>query len=203
MEKKVLSILIFIVLIILVFFVFVDANTPILNKKDAMILGENKYLEFLWMVDGAFNDDRMNETFSVNGMKIKDSQKLFNCEYQKNKSNECMAINFEKAFNYLFANGIKYNEVYGDGITFTWYRVENNNYYFNSINSCNVERMSKEQNLRIKEMESDKIIYEVSSYDNNKQHEINNEFILIKEDNQWKVAKAYYHDLCDMDYNIG
>ena len=31
------------------------------DKNEALSIGENKYLEFLWMVDGAFNYERYNK----------------------------------------------------------------------------------------------------------------------------------------------
>ena len=61
--------------------------------------------------------------------------------------------------------------------------------------------MSLEQTLTIKEIYSDKIVYNVS-YQGSYKHINNYDFILIKENNDWKISEAYYNDLCEMEYHV-
>ena len=49
-------------------------------KDDALSIGEQKYLEFLWLVDGAFNDAKYKETIAVNDITIQDENKKFSCK---------------------------------------------------------------------------------------------------------------------------
>ena len=192
------NLLIIIVISSLFFLIFVKANSNEYSNDEVLKLGEDKYLQFLWMVDGVFNNQ---DEFIVNERKISDDDKIFKCEYKK-KSNECIAKNFETAFHALFASNIDYDIVYGDGLTFSIYRKEKDNYYFKPSNNCNIKKMNLKHTLTIKEYQEDKIIYSVSFKDDNSIQSTIREFILIKEHNKWKVHKAYYHDLCGMPYNI-
>ncbi len=213
-EKKPVSRYIYIALIIIIIFgilLAVGKNVKRNDTKtmeDALLLGEEKYLEFLWVVDGAFNDSRYNnESFSVNGKKMKDEYKLFSCTYEKNKKT-CMATKFEEAFAHLFASNIDYDKVYGDGLSFKWYEEKDGKYYFSNMNTCNASRMSKDQEIKVEEINDNMITYTVSFTDNIStgtylgNHQYHKKFVLVLEKGEWKVSKAYYHDPCFMDYNL-
>ena len=60
--------------------------------------------------------------------------------------------------------------------------------------------MDTSQSIRVNEIYSDKLTFYVNENNNT---EKNRTFVLIKEDNNWKISKAYYRDICEMDYNIG
>ncbi len=196
--KKSLWIVICLILLICVLFV---KYIPYVKENNVLKIGEEKYLEFLWIVDGAFNDDRYNETFKVNGNSL-DNDKLFKCIYSKN-SNTCKGENFEEAFSNLFKMGFSYDDVYGDKVSFEWYEKIDDYYYFTNINSCNSGRMSIEHNLVIKKIESNRLTYQVTFNDDKSKRIYDKLFVLEKEKDKWKVSKAYYHDPCYMDYNIG
>ncbi len=175
--------------------------------SDPLTIGEEKYLEFLWIVDGAFNDSRFKEKIKVNGKELSDDNKKFTCTYEKG-SNTCLAANFEEAFANVFASNIKYDDVYSDGLAIKWYEKRGDNYYFKNTNSCNGERMSTEQTLEFVEQDSDKLVFKVTYIDNiaagiyKGRRKVVKDFILVKEDSDWKVSTAHYHDPCYMDYNI-
>lgn len=179
----------------------------IFQKDDAITIGEKKYLQFLWMVDGAFNNERYKEEYTVNERKMDNVDKKFTCTYQEG-SKKCIGNNFEEEFKKIFSNKITYNKVYGDGQAFYWYEKLDGKYQFNNINTCNASRMNTLQKLELVEEKSDKLTYTVTFEDNVKSgiYKGNNEykrnFVLIKEDGEWKVSEAYYHDPCYMDYYI-
>ena len=186
MKKLLLSI---ICLIIIIFLVIVKANDDVIDKEEAIKIGEDKYLKYLWMVDGAFN----KEEFTVNNIKLNNEDKVFTCKCQ---NNECIGNNFESEFKKLFESNITYEKVYSDGISYSWINYKNGKYYFNNINTCNVNRMSLNQELKVTKIEDKKIVYEIT-IDNRKR-----DFVLIYEDNDWKINTAFYHDLCGMKYFI-
>ena len=210
-NKKVIIIIIIVIAIlilcILVFSKKEDKTGIIFEQDDALSLGEKKYLSFLWMVDGAFNNQRYNEEFVVNGKKIKDVNKKFTCTYEED-SKMCIGNNFEGEFKNLFASKINYNKVYGDGQSFYWYQKIDDTYQFTNMNTCNIGRMSVDQKIEVKEEEKDKISYIVTFNDSissgiyKGDRSYTRNFVLIKEDGDWKVSEAYYHDPCYMDYYI-
>ena len=187
-------------LIILMFTVFAKADYILLSEDEALLIGEEKYLEFLWMIDGAFNNSKFNEEFVVNGKKLDNNKKKFVCNYKDKKSTSCISKNFEEEFARIFSSKISYDEVYGDGVIYTWYKYENGKYSFNMLNNCNISRMDTSQSIRVNEIYSDKLTFYVNENNNT---EKNRTFVLIKEDNNWKISEAYYRDICEMDYNIG
>ena len=179
------------------------------NQKSSQELttGINKYLEFLWMVDGAFNKSRFNnQDFEVNGQKLSGNPS-FTCLYQDNK-NSCISTNFEENFHKLFANNIKMDLVYGDGVALRWYKKTDDGYIFTNSNNCNIGRMNTKQSLILKEKNTNelkfRVYYEEKIADGifKGDHVFDEEFVLVKQDNQWKVSKAYYHDPCYMEYII-
>ena len=190
MKKLFTPIIILISLFIILFVLFIKADGIFLTIEEATIIGEEKYLKFLWMVDGAFNSERLKEDFLVNDKKLTNEDKVFTCKYINKK--ECVGNNFEIEFNKLFSKKIDYEKVYSDGAIYTWITNKDNKYIFNNLNTCNINRMNKEQVLKVLDIENNKVIYEVN----------NRKFILIYEDNEWKIDTAYYHDLCGMKYYI-
>ena len=183
------------------FVVFTNANKITLTDDEILKIGEEKYLEFLWMVDGAFNSDKLKEDFVVNGKSLPKENRVFTCEYKK-KSNECIGNNFEKEFNKLFASNIYYEDVYSDGIMYKWHIYEDGKHVFNVIDSCSVNRMGLDHKLSVNNVKDNEITYNVSFKNNNTDKEINKTFVLIFENNEWKVSKAYYYDLCEIKYYI-
>lgn len=200
MRKKILLILLLINLSIMSFLGFSKALEIELDEEDALVIGEEKYLEFLWMVDGAFNDERLGNSYLVNNKSLSDTQKLFTCIYQNKKKNTCVGKNFPDTFNNLFSKKITYNDVYGDGAFYTWYKYEKGEHLFTILDECNVGRMDLNQKIELEKINHNEIIYRVSSLSN---LDKNKTFILVKEDGMWKISKAYYQDLCEMHYNIG
>lgn len=191
--KKVFSIIFLIIFAIIMFLIFVNADNQYLKDDEALKIGEEKYLNFLWMVDGAFNNSLGNE-FLVNGKKL--DKYSFTCSYN-NKNDDCIISNFEEEFRKLFVKRITPERVYCDGVTFCWFTKINDGYKFNNSN-CNIKRMSLNETLKVKEIEKQKVEYLISFNDN----EVDRSFVLEKEDGKWKVSKAYYHDLCKLDYSI-
>ena len=175
------------------------AKNTLLTFEDAIKIGEEKYLRFLWIVDGAFNSERYNEDFTVNGKVLDKEEILFTCQYKDKKSNECVGNSFPEEFRNLFSERISYDDVYSDGITYSWYTYQDDKYIFNNSSNCSVKRMSFDHKLKVIKIKKDMIIYEVS-FDNNKYIK---DFVLVKEDKEWKISKAFYHDLCELRYNIG
>ena len=200
MKKQGLLILIIICMCVPFFIVFTKADNGF-NEKEILNLGEEMYLKFLWLVDGSFNEERMDGEYSVNGKKLGKESKIFECSYLKNNKETCVGNGFSEEFNKIFSSNINYDDVYGDILTYNWYKFEDGKYYFTNPNNCKVNRMNLEQKIHIKEVNDDKIIYTVS-YINNYNRVINNDFVLIKENNNWKIREAYYYDLCEMEYHI-
>ena len=187
----------------IVFFVqYIKADNIVLTKEKALHLGEEKYLMFLWMVDGAFNSERFKEDFTVNGKKLSDNNKLFTCKYKNKKSSECIGNNFESEFKKLFSSRIDYEKVYSDKKIYSWMSFENGKYLFNSLATCNINRMNTNQELKVMNISDTRITYEVLFKDNQISHILKREFVLVLEDDEWKVSRAFYHDLCGMRYTI-
>ena len=141
------------------------------------------------------NNKRFNGDFTVNKKKLDNYS--FICSY-KNKKDSCISNNFEEAFNKLFAKRIRPQDVYGDGITFSWYTKVKDGYEFNNTSNCSTKRMSLNQSISVKKIYENKIEYLVHFEDST----IDKLFVLEKENGEWKVSQAYYHDLCKLDYNI-
>ena len=174
----------------------------VLTNNEALHIGVDKYLKFLWMVDGAFNSERLKEDFIVNGEKIKEDSKLFTCKYKKSNSKECIGNNFEKEFNKLFSKNISYQKVYTDEAIYSWILYKDEKYIFKNLNNCSTNRMGLNHSIKVIDNNKDKIIYEVM-FENKASHLINKkDFTLIKEDNDWKISTAFYYDLCGMHYTI-
>ena len=177
----------------------------ILSQKDTdeVKIGVNKYLEFLWMIDGAF--DKTKTKFEVNGEKINDLS--FKCEY-RGTNDKCYGVNFEENYNKLFSNKVSMNRVYGDGVSLKWYDKIDGEYVFYVKNSCNVGRMNTKQSLILTEKTSKELKFKVYYNENissgffKGEHAYDKEFVLVKEDGSWKVRKAYYHNPCYIEYNI-
>lgn len=205
--------IIIIIIVITIYFVtknnsnyFYNGNNFIYENDDALSLGEKKYLEFLWLVDGAFNDSRYNTHIKVNNKEVNLSKFNFSCKYDEKKE-WCKSENFESAFSSVFASNITYNEVYGD-IAYVWYEKRKDGYYFKNPTGCDAARMSDNQTIELVKEEKDKLTFKVQYVDNMKsgiykgEHKTTREFVLVREGNEWKVSKAHYHDLCFQDYYI-
>ena len=74
--------------------------------------------------------------------------------------------------------------------------------HFNSLATCNINRMNTNQELKIMNISDTRITYEVLFKDNQISHILKREFVLVLEDDEWKVSRAFYHDLCGMRYTI-
>ena len=173
-----------------------------LSNDEALDLGVDKYLKFLWMIDGAFNNERLHEEFTVNGKKISKEDKIFTCKYKNTKSKECTANNFETEFKKLFSKNISYEKVYTDQAIYSWIYYKNGNYVFKNLDTCNVDRMGINHNIKVIEIKNNKIVYEVL-FENRQSHLMNKKYFkLINEDNEWKISNAFYYDLCGMRYTI-
>lgn len=201
MKKTLLLIVSLITISILLFVIFTKAENK-LSEQDALTIGEERYLEFLWMVDGAFNSEKYDGDFVVNGRKLNDDSKKFTCIYKNKKDNSCIGNNFIDEFKKLFASNITYNKVYGDDSFYTWIKYDNKEYVFTNIDNCSTSRMSLEQKLMLESVSSNKLVFNVIDENMSQTKMRKKEFILVKEDNDWKISKAYYHDICEMDYYI-
>lgn len=204
MKRMVIFIGIVIFLAIISFIGFTSAIL-IIDDKEALLVGEDKYLQFLWMVDGAFNDVKYSNTLKVNGKELSQEKKIFKCIYKSKEKDYCFGENFEEAFSALFIHDIKYENVYSDGVSFTWYEKDNNRYKFKNTRACNDRRIAENHQMEVLRIEPRKITYLVKFADYkflNKEIELVKEFVLEYHDNDWKVSKAYYHDPCLLDYNI-
>ena len=174
----------------------------LLESSEALDLGIDRYLKFLWMVDGAFNNERFKEEFTVNNNKLKEEDKVFTCKYKNTKSRECAANNFEEEFKKLFSKNINYEDVYTDKAIYSWISYKDGKYIFKNLDNCNIDRMGINHNIRVVNITSDKIIYRVF-FENRHSHLVNKrKFELAKEDNDWKISTASYYDLCGMRYSI-
>lgn len=202
MKKLYVVILIISLLSVISFTIFTSADKTLLNKEDAIKVGEEKYLEFLWMIDGAFNDERYEYSFVVNDKSLNDNKKIFTCNYPKNNKRTCFANNFENAFHNLFVNKISYEDVYSDKVSFSWYAKKDNEFEFTNMNTCNAYRMGKVHNLQVISIDKRKLFFRVTFKDDRNNRVFDKMFVLSYEDNDWKISKAYYHDPCYMDYNI-
>ena len=201
MKKIYIPIVILISFGIISFIIFTKSEAiEKLDEEKALEIGEEKYLKFLWMVDGAFNSDRIDGDFIVNEKTLKEEDKVFKCVY--NKSKECIGENFEIEFSKLFSSKINYDLVYSDNMIYKWYSYENGKYKFNNLDNCNINRMPLKHNLKLVKINNNKIIYKV--WFNNRQTNRLNEhdFILIYEDNEWKIDTAFYYDMCGIRYSI-
>ena len=202
MKKQGLLIMFILCLSIISFLFIIKASDTKLNNRDLLSIGEEKYLKFLWMVDGAFNNQMLKEEFTVNGKKINNKDLKFSCNYKKNNKNTCEGNNFLEEFYNLFSSSIKYDHVYGDGLTYSWIKNDNNKFYFTNPNDCNIKRMGLNHILSIKEITDNELVFNVN-YDNSiYKHTYNCDFVLIYENNDWKIKEAYYYDLCGMEYHI-
>ena len=197
MKKEHYLIIGFIILVYIVCLLFINNRKLDINLIE---IGEEKYLEFLWMVDGAFNSDL--DEFTINGKKLDDSKKVFTCKYSKSNKDECIGNNFVNSFRNLFANSISYDDVYSDGRIYTWYRYEKDKYIFNNNHNCSIDRMPINQELVIDKVEDNLLTFKAVYKNDHKIRESRNTFELIKENNVWKVNKAYYYDICGLEYYI-
>ncbi len=182
--------------------VFTKANNILLTEDEIIKIGEDKYLRFLWMVDGAFNSEKLQNDFIVNGRLLRDEDKKFTCKYLDKKSNECVGTNFEEEFKFLFASNLYYENVYSDGLMYSWHNYQNGKHTFTVIDNCNINRMGLEHELSISSIKENEIVYNVSFENEHTKNKINKTFVLVLEDNEWKISKAYYYDLCEMKYYI-
>ena len=68
--------------------------------------------------------------------------------------------------------------------------------------------MNTNQKLVLKDSNKDKMVYQVTYDEELKtgiykgKHHFDKEFVLVLENDTWKVSEAYYHDPCYMEYNI-
>ena len=202
MKREGILILVVMYLSILFFMIFTKAGNSNLSYDEALKIGEEKYLKFLWMVDGAFNEERIGGEFIVNGKTLNKDKKIFTCKYSKKDNKTCVGNNFQEEFNNLFASNIKYDHVYSDKMTFYWYKYKDGKYYFTNPNNCNIKRMSLEQKITVQEILDNKVIYNIV-YENDDYNRMNDlDFVLVNEENDWKISEAYYYDLCEMYYHI-
>lgn len=202
MKRIIIPIVFLISLAIILFIVFTNANS-LLTEKRAKEIGEEKYLKFLWIVDGAFNSNRLDGDFTVNGKKLDNKDKLFTCKYKNSKSSECIGNNFETEFKNLFSKKISYEKVYSDGAIYSWITYVDGKYVFNNTDSCSINRMNTTHELEVVSIENDKLVLEVK-FKNNSINQVNTKnFELILEDNEWKISNAFYYDICGMQYVIG
>ena len=202
MRNVLLLISILIFTSIIMFIVFTKADYKKLDNSEALKIGEEKYLEFLWMVDGAFNNERMNGEFIVNGKRLEKDSIKFTCVYKNKKDNTCIGNNFEESFQSLFSSNITYNQVYGDDSGNVWFKYDKGKYKFTNTNYCSVNRMNLKQNIKLHKINQNELEYYVSYKDSNNGLR-ERTFSLIKENDIWKISKAYYEDLCEIKYRIG
>ena len=182
------------------FVIFTNANETILSKEEALKIGEEKYLKFLWMVDGVFNNTKDDNDFTVNGKELSKEDKIFKCNYKN--SRECIGENFEIEFSNLFSKNINYDKVYSDGIMNSLYTYKNNEYIFSNSSSCNENRMSLEHQLKVVNISNNKLTYKVEFINRQSKTIEKRDFSLIKEDNEWKISTAFYYDICEYKYYI-
>ena len=192
MKKKIFIFILMLITIVLFTSISFGFNDSLM-EDDALSLGEDKYLEFLWMVDGAFNDKEIR----VNNKILEKDKMSFTCE--KNNHKECIGKNFPQAFNHLFSKNISYEDVYSDKESFYWMHEHDDNFYFSYSYYCNHSNMEN-YSIKVNSEEKDKITYEISNLDSSRT--FYKLFVLIKEDNEWKVSEAFYRDNCMFDYYI-
>lgn len=178
---------------------------PLLTEEEALDVGVNKYLAFLWIVDGIFNTDD-NFTYVVNGKELTDENKIISCRNDITKDKKCIIDDFETSFKNLFAHNIDYQKVTGDDMSSISVSIKDNQYTFKNISLCNEYHMGRLHHLKIESIERNKIVYQVSFEDESIGKVIGRTyektFVLVNENRTWKISKAYYHDSCHMDYNI-
>ena len=202
MKKVFIPIIFLISLAIILFVVFTNAEANRLSNIEALEIGEEKYLEFLWMVDGAFNSEREKGDFNVNNKTLSNDKKVFLCKYEIKKSKECVGYNFKEEFNNLFSNNLNYDDVYSDGLMYSWYRYHNGKYLFKNLDNCSINRMSLNQNIEVKDISSNELVYKVTFKNNQTDNIKEKDFVLVLEDGKWKVKTAFYHDMCGVKYYI-
>lgn len=183
-------------------FSIVKPNPEVLEYNEALQIGVDKYLKFLWMIDGAFNNERFKEEFTVNGNKMLDKDKVFTCTYKNKKSKECVGNNFESEFKKLFSKSISYERVYSDQTIYSWISIKNGKYVFKNLDNCHVDRMGISHQIEVVSIKSNEIVYDVL-FENKQAKQTNKkDFKLILEDGNWKISSAFYYDLCGMHYII-
>ncbi len=202
MHKIMVPIIFLISLSIVLYVSLISAREKEISELEALEIGEEKYLQFLWMVDGAFNSERLKEEMVVNGKTLKQEDKVFTCQYPSKKSNECIGNNFDDEFKKLFSKDINFEKVYSDGFIYSWITIKNGQYVFDSLNNCSINRMGNNQELKVVSISNLKLVYEVSFINRQNSHINKREFVLSKEDGKWKISSAFYHDLCGMWYTI-
>ena len=198
-KKVILGIVITAILLVgLGIYAVIDYNR-ILTPLEALELGEKRYLQFLWMLDEAFND---KSEYIVNDKKLDDKDKPFVCDTKKKL---CVVKDFKELFHNYFINAISLDKVYSDGLSYKRYVINGEDYSFKDAMSCGFQSMSVKQTLQVNSIERGVISYVIDYENNDTSSKIRNykkEFILKYENRQWKIAKAYYSDSCRMDYNI-
>ncbi len=194
MKKVIVPLLFLIILLLALMFIYRN----VVDKAKALDIGEEKYLEFLWIVDGAFS----NSEYTVNNKTLTNDKKIFKCLDKNNKTNECIGNNFEKEFYKLFSENIKYDNVYSDGLIYKWYRYDNGKYYFKYFDNCDKNHMNPNHQLELVSISNDILKYQVSFLNNQTKRIIKRDFVLVLEDNNWKIKNAFYYDTCDIKYYI-
>lgn len=213
MKKKLIIIIFGIILLILLSIIFVFHNNypKIKTREDALILGEEKLSLFLHLVDGQgkITEETLTSTkeISINNHISLTKEKLekkFVCSYEKEEQryySNCYAKNLEKYFKKLFVSDITYDEVFG----INNYLLENDKYYLNYTHICSDTPSMKNFSLEVKEIKDDKITYifkydlvSLGVYSKN----YSNDFVLVKENREWKISKVSYSIPCEKEINI-
>lgn len=163
----------------------------ILDKKDALILGENKYSNFLFFTTGReilINDYLISSDF--NGK--------VNCDYYSDDSIDgyyCYYDNLDDVFNKLFYKEIDKKSIFTYNVSGEGISLKDNNYvdYFDDRNYYSMENVK----LTVKSIRENYIEYN-ASYDlfNNElglvEKNENDIFSIIKEDNTWKIKEGSF-----------
>ena len=204
MNNKKTHWLIFLLVIVLVVILKEMFWLPLLTEEEALEVGVNKYLDFLWMVDGVFNNNDLH--YTVNGKEQGEENKIVTCKNNVSKDNKCVISEFESSFKNLFAHNIDYCKVYGGEMSILSISINNNEYTFKNVSSCNQYKMGKNHHLEVNSIERNKIVYRIIFQDESVGKVIGRDyekfFVLVNENHTWKISKAFYHDACHMDYNI-
>ena len=202
MRRVFIPVVFLICLSIVAFVIFTKANNENITSDISLKIGEEKYLQFLWMVDGAYNSERLKEDFIVNNKSLSNEEKVFTCKYNSFKDKECIGNNFESEFKKLFSKNITYEKVYSDGVLYSWVLIKNGKYVFNNVNTCNINRMGINHTLKLSTFNNHKMVYQVEFLNTLTNQLIKRDFILVLEDNEWKISNAFYYDLCGMRNTI-